>query len=866
MEQLISQNSILGQLTKIGNQNLNKTSILYDRNLGSKIPKRFLYSDENLPPSVQTSRAIIEKYIFKILNMQALENLEQIEKAKNILTEILIKFVELHRSCPFKVFLDCYCKKEPVIESRKRKRDSEEKSQSEGCLKCNISPKNVYCFLRRSLMYVLGFNDKLKQKIDTTCPLLGGQENFDCLMRKIKDIVYGLKYDSIKLNTILHGFKFARISYLNDIECHRLKRLILMSIIRWLLEDYLFMLLKSNFYVTDTSKTNSEIFFYLKTDWRNILKNQLSDPANKNYRKVYNLEKIKEVDVIGYCSRFESFGAHLGRLLPKNVNNECRIISGCRAYNPCTNKSINVNYRFVTLNNTLKYLICKDPKLIGFACRGHVELHRKYSQFLKLNLLNRSTANIPECQEGFKKWNFIKFDINKCFDSIDTKELELYISKLLFKELGHEYAFTQVKYGLFQTDLDHKQIRAKYEYLTFKHHVREKGLLNGIADFIHILENADKLGQFTDFKLKGSNKGGYIFVPLCTYDRNITYKKLNESLRKCLNHVVIKVHNEFYERINGVLQGSICSRNFCDLYLGQIENKLFTYEDTNAQMKLNKFNVVILRIVDDYLVISCEAENLFKIKDLLKQKLNLNESKTVLYLWKKPEVRNSIDFRSNNEINFLSNFSNNYFSWCGFNIDTNSLDIYFNYEKYFNTESINSRLNSNLDYKYAFIMFNMKFLRLFASNVSVLVLDYELNSFQAIMRNFVDFFALSAIRFCLLTKLMPVQFWQNFKLQIKLVLNLCYWLNNRIDARLKQFMLKYFYSSFSLFKFLCLRTYLLILLQFNSPRLAHLIRLINVNLKKLNFIRCIKFDCEIYFLQLIELIQQQFIKFSNCKF
>ncbi|CAF0825356.1 unnamed protein product [Brachionus calyciflorus] len=878
--------SILSQLQKLGNQSLNKTSMLYDRNLGSKIPNRFIYSDKkNSNNYDEAAGRIINNFILKNLILSDENQKENLEKMQNSMKILISNFIKRHQSCPYKIFLDCYCKKDNsnngIKKSLKRNRNDELKEQENNSLDSKIDPKNVYCFIRRCLMYTLDTEGKKSKRSDTTFQLLGGTDNFENLIKKFRPILSGLKFDSYKLNSLIQDIKISRVNYLKSIECDRFKHLIFLHLIRWLFEDYIFMIVKAYFYVTDTSKTNSEIFYYLKVDWKKIVKSQLSDPVSKNYRKMYNLEKIKQSELIGYCNRFENFGAHMGRLYPKNVNNECRIISGCRAYNPCTNRSLNINNKFMVLNNFLKWIISRNPELIGFGTRGHIDMHNKYSKFLKLNYLNRGTSDqLNEEQDIFKKWNFLKFDINKCFDSIKTKELEIYINQLILKELGTDFCFTSLRYAMFQFDLDFKQLKQKYDSLLVKHNIREKAFQHGLADYINLIEN-DTQNKFTCFKLKNLNdKGGCIYVPLWVQDRNFNYKKLNDILKKCLNHVVIKIHDDLYERVNGILQGSVCSRNLCDLYLGQIERKLFTFEEdlfqfgNSSLMKLNKSNEIIMRIVDDYLVIGSNVERMIIIKDLLKRELNLNENKTVLYTYQKPclfggsnSIINVSEISSSNEYNFLSNFSGVYFSWCGFNFDVNNLDVYFNYEKYFDdSNSLSSRLNSNIDYKYAFIMFNLKFLRLFSSNASIMVIDADTNSLQGIIRNFVDFFSLSSIRFCVLSKLMPSQMITNTKLQIKLILNLCYWLNNKISTKLKVSIEKYFYSSFSLFKFLCLRCYVLIFTRFNIKKFNGLIKLLNVHLKKLNFIRCIKSDGEIYLFQLSQLIQQQIVKFYSCKF
>ncbi len=67
--------------------------------------------------------------------------------------------------------------------------------------------------------------------------------------------------------------------------------------------------------------------------------------------------------------------------------------------------------------------------------------------------------------------------------------------------------------------------------------------------------------------------------------------------------------------------GSICAQNMCDLYLGKLENSLFYYAEnsslnieslfsksisSNSRMQLCRANEIILRIVDDYLVLGSD--------------------------------------------------------------------------------------------------------------------------------------------------------------------------------------------------------------------------------------------------------------------
>jgi hypothetical protein len=103
-----------------------------------------------------------------------------------------------------------------------------------------------------------------------------------------------------------------------------------------------------------------------------------------------------------------------------------------------------------------------------------------------------------------------------------------------------------------------KHLKIKYDYLAVRHTVHTKIFRYGSDDMREAIdkENLHRQG---------------IFIPLAIHDQNWGLKKVKESLRLCLKHVLIQIHDELFERTNGILQGSICSRNLCDLYFGRIE-------------------------------------------------------------------------------------------------------------------------------------------------------------------------------------------------------------------------------------------------------------------------------------------------------
>ena len=220
-------------------------------------------------------------------------------------------------------------------------------------------------------------------------------------------------------------------------------------------------------------------------------------------------------------------------------------------------------------------------------------------------------------------------------------------------------------------------------------------------------------------------------------------------------------------------------------------------------------------------------------------------------------------------INFLSNNSEQYITWNGFNIDIHTLDFYYNFDKYFNTD-LTDRISRNWIKKNGFYEFNLKFLRLFDNIFNTeLLINFRINRIQAVIRNLIDMFALSSIRFQVLLqiKAIPDEIINDISLQIKLIFNLCYLGNNKVKKQLRDFIYESFSSLYLLLKFLCLNVFINTLKFNNKNNCKKLCRVLQKLLNKLDFIKSIRlYNANDVILQLNFLIDQQLEKFKNCQF
>jgi hypothetical protein len=291
-------------LQKLGNRYVAKERILYSRKINSKIPNRFLINDKKLTID-QRAQNIVRNLILVEASGDSTCSIEK------ILVELLKNFIQNFSKCPIYRFRYYYCES---IKRFKRKRgfNITKKAQPQFTLHDFKNPDSIYCFIIRVCMFCLN-GDGTKGSFE----LFGGKKNFFQIRKFIKKLIYALKYDHIKLNEALNGIKLTKITYLKQIKSDRLKQLLFLCVIRWFIEDFVFVLIKSHFYVTDTSSENTKIFYYLKKDWKCIVRDHF---LNDKFKNLYNLEKISLNYAKDLVSKRESSGIHMGMLFKSFLN------------------------------------------------------------------------------------------------------------------------------------------------------------------------------------------------------------------------------------------------------------------------------------------------------------------------------------------------------------------------------------------------------------------------------------------------------------------------------------------------------------------------------------------------------------------
>ena len=112
-----NQKSSINQLKSFGHKSLDKTSFLYDRNLSSKIKAKYVYSNRTIEFNLNAASRIVNEFILKGIDFgfylkedSSSKRLESdIVDMKSQLSSIVLDCINKYRTCPFNIFLSCFC-------------------------------------------------------------------------------------------------------------------------------------------------------------------------------------------------------------------------------------------------------------------------------------------------------------------------------------------------------------------------------------------------------------------------------------------------------------------------------------------------------------------------------------------------------------------------------------------------------------------------------------------------------------------------------------------------------------------------------------------------------------------------------------
>lgn len=285
----------------------------------------------------------------------------------------------------------------------------------------------------------------------------GCNKNKKVLNQKILQFVKFNRYETFTRVTLLEKFSIDNIEWMRYNSNHknakhfkRENEFVWWCLLKWIFEDLLISLMRCYFYATEKQKEYSRIFYYRKNIWSLVMKLSIEDLLLQNIMRVEKREMKQQCES-------HNFAPAKMRLIPKNET--FRPIMTFNRKLP-HNKNMTSNRKLGNSHLMLKNLKNKmHNQGFGFAVFNYDDIMKKYEAFVE----KWNSAGKPELY-------FVTMDIEKCYDSVDSKKLKEFLHKtdLLDKEY---YMLNCIALRRKNNIISEKETAAKEP---FKNHFRHK--------------------------------------------------------------------------------------------------------------------------------------------------------------------------------------------------------------------------------------------------------------------------------------------------------------------------------------------------------------------------------------------------------
>ncbi|XP_036993198.2 telomerase reverse transcriptase isoform X2 [Artibeus jamaicensis] len=557
------------------------------------------------------------------------------------------------------------------------------------------SPRHVYEFLRACLLRLVPPG------------LWGSRHNERRFLKTVKKFTFLGKYAKLSHQELTWKMKVQDCIWLcrspggRSVPAaeHRLREAVLAKFLCWLMGTYVVELLKSFFYVTETTFQKNQLFFFRKSVW-----SQLQSIGIRQHFDRVQLRQLSAAEVRRHQDARPAVLMSRLRFLPKPgglrpiVNMD--YVVGARAFRR-DKKVQHLSSKVKTLFSVLNYERMQRPGLLGASLLGMDDIYRAWRTFV---LRVRAQDPAPQLY-------FVKVDVMGAYDTLPQSRLVEVIANVI-KPQEHTYCLRQ--YAMVQR--------------TTRGHVR-KSFKRHVSTFTDL---QPYMKQFVQQLQKTSSLRDTVVIEQSCSLNEASSSLFDFFLHLVRNHV-IRIGGKFYVQCQGIPQGSILSTLLCSLCYGDMESRVFPGLQQDG---------VLLRLVDDFLLVTphlTQAKAFLRtlVKGVPEYGCIANLRKTVVNFPVEDDVLGGAAP--------LQLPAHCLFPWCGLLLDTQTLEVFCDYSSYAQT-SIRASLTFSQGFKAGRSM-RRKLFAVLRLKCHSLFLDLQVNSLQTVCTNVYKIFLLQAYRF-----------------------------------------------------------------------------------------------------------------------
>jgi telomerase reverse transcriptase len=498
---------------------------------------------------------------------------------------------------------------------------------------------------------------------DKVIPLqmYGSKSNKSVILKNLSCLVLGNKGSFIEIDHCIKDIKMLDICWLGKSYSGKLNKQdttkrngLLKQFISWLFMSFFPRLIASFFHVTHIS-SSKELLFYRHATWTSISNPFINEYKAENLLPVQGLMGITQSDsaAVLRCT---------SRVMPKK-NNDFRVINVPSKGKDLQEKRDYLNHLFDEIRPAKRIInklrLSKKTFFPHLTSLDQIPVH-----------IGRFKKKLFEEYGMVPKLYFLKFDAKTAYDTLPQKK----IFEIIDSMITDDECYTLCEET--ELGLDPGSGSKVSRHLKTLTQLKDRNLQHRSQPVLQSLSKSDSM--------KGS--------------------EIKEVSKIQIAHSVTRLGGLNYTRRIGVFQGIHLSSLFCDLvYESLIMNELAFLDKTES---------LVLRIADDFLIISSDSETLLKARQLVNQGFPEYGLRT-------NKLKTAVNFSSQEDMEFSSSFS-----FCGFQIDVVRLDVIKLFDKSM-IYSANVKSHSEAI---------KKLFGLFKVRSSYNTLNISLNSFESILK------------------------------------------------------------------------------------------------------------------------------------
>ncbi|KAF4829078.1 Telomerase reverse transcriptase [Colletotrichum tropicale] len=394
--------------------------------------------------------------------------------------------------------------------------------------------------------------------------------NRDLVFKRVDHFVRLRRFEVMSLEEVTDGIKVTAMDWLappklkgmKTSQSDMKKRLeILHEFLYYVFDSILIPLLRSNFYITESSSHRYRLFFFRHDVWRYV-----AEPAMATLR-ANMLEEVTLSDANRILAS-RRLGFSRIRLLPKGktmrpITNLRRraVVQGRKALGPSINSVLGPVHSMLRLETE------RNPSKLGSSMFSVGDIYTRLRSF---------SASFGEDSPTFY---FAKVDVQSAFDTIPQDAVVRLMGGVPSQAQYVIKKHLEVKAGL----VDPRLQRRPASKLTRRWHSLAS-TRDDPAGFAQVIQ--ERLGP----KRKNA-----VFVGNISRKEHAT-KYLMELMESHIQHNLVKVGKKYYRQKKGIPQGSVLSSALCNYYYADLEAERLTF--------LRGKDCLLLRLIDDFLLIS----------------------------------------------------------------------------------------------------------------------------------------------------------------------------------------------------------------------------------------------------------------------